>query len=206
VARAHNIWQSAGAESLEIETRVLAGQNDTEIGLEMGLPAATIQAYADIYFAVRDRLHASSYILFQVVGLHPQRTPTPVQLMQATVYHHGPHLIEPWFRYLRDSSAGRDLSSAPGRMAESLDLLVSAHSLPTDPETGGSLVRRLPVVVETSWEFAISVPAARAFRRTTEAIIRGLALPRATPGPFSYGPTTGRGQDREESRNMRKVA
>jgi len=32
-------WQAAGAEGLEVETRILGRQNDAEIGLEMGLSA-----------------------------------------------------------------------------------------------------------------------------------------------------------------------
>ena len=203
VARAHNIWLSAGAEGVEIETRLLGRQNDAEIGLEMGLPAPTVQAYRDIFFHVDDRIDASSYILFQVIGMHPQRTPTPVQLMQASVYHHGPHVIEPWLQYLRDSHGSRDLTSAAGRMAESLDLLVSAHALPADLETGWSLARRLPVVFQTDWKFGISVSAARVFRGTTDALIRDLELPQARLEPFSYAPTTTRCQDGQETHKTR---
>jgi len=206
VAGAHDIWQDAGAVGLEIQTRLLARQTDAEIGLEMGLPTPTVQAYRDIFFHVDDRIDASSYILFQVIGMHPQRTPTPVQLMQASVYHHGACLIEPWLQYLRDSRGSRDLSSAAGRMAESLDLLVSAHALPADSETGKSLARRLPVVVDTDWKFAVSVPAASEFRRTTDALIRGLELPPASLEPFSYAPTTTRCQDGQETHKTRKVA
>lgn len=206
VDQAHNIWLSAGAEALEIETRILAGQNDTEIGLEMGQPAETIQAYADLFYAVRDRLHATSYIQFQVISMHPGRPPTPIQLMQMCAYVHGPHVVEPWLEILRDNRSSLDLSSAAGRIAASIELLVLAHSLPTDPETGGSLLRRLPVVAETQWKFAISVSAARAFRGTTVALIRGLELPQARLEPFSYAPAATRGQDGGESHRTRKVA
>jgi len=206
VDQAHNIWRSAGAEALEIEVRILARQTDVEVGLEMGLPAATIQAYGDLFYAVRDRLHATSYIQFQVISMHPGRPPTPIQLMQMCAYVHGPHVVEPWLEILRDNRSSLDLSSAAGLIAASIELLVLAHSLPTDPETGGSLLRRLPVVAETQWKFAISVSAARAFRRTTDALIRDLELPPATLGPFSYAPTTTRCQDGQETHKTRKVA
>lgn len=206
LAQAHDIWQAAGAERLEVETRILARQTDVEIGLEMALPAPTVQAYRDIFFHVDDRIGASSFIQFQVIKVHPSRPPTPIQLMQMCAYVHGPHVIEPWLEILRDSHGSRDLSSAAGRMAESLDLMVSVHSLPADSDTGGSLLRRLPVVAETQWKFAISVSAARVFRGTTDALIRDLELPRARLEPFSYAPTTTGGQDGEESRKIRKVA
>jgi hypothetical protein len=206
VDQAHDIWQAAGPENLEIETRILARQNDVEIGLEMGLPAPTAQAYRDIFFHVDDRIGASSFIQFQVIKMHPGRPPTPVQLMQMCAYVHGPHAIEPWLDILRDNHGSRDLSSAAGRMAAALDLLVFAHSLPADSETRRSLAGRLPVVLETDWEFAVSVPAAREFRGTTDALMRGLALPRARLEPFSYAPTTTRCQDGQETHKTRKVA
>jgi hypothetical protein len=188
VVRAHDIWQAGGMEELEIQTRILARQNDMEIGLEMDLPSPTVQAYADLFFAVRDRLHATSYIQFQIVGMHPRRPPTAVQLMQMSAYLRGPCLIEPWLTYLRDESKSRDLSTTAGRMAASLDLLLAVHALADDTDTRWSLVKRLPIVMKNEWDFAVSVPAARAFCESTTNIINDLALPGAELEPLSYAP------------------
>lgn len=200
VATAHDIWQHSGMEQLEIQTRILSRQNDIEIGLEMDLPAPTIQAYRDIFFHVDDRINATSYIQFQIIAMHPRRPPTPIQLMQMCVYHHGPHAIEPWLTYLRDDSKSRDLTTTAGRMAASIDLLLSVHSLPDDAETRWSLLKRMPFLLKNEWKFAVSVPAAAAFRKSTHGIIGDLELPRAELAPTSYAPaakSTSRRQARQ---------
>ena len=202
VARAHDIWQAGGTEELEIQTRILARQSDVEIGLEISLPAETVQAYADLFFAVRDRLHAASYVQFQIIKMHPRCPPTVIQLMQMSVFVHGPHVIEPWFQYLQDDKTSSDLTSAAGRMMAAIELFVSAQTLPGDV----SVVKRLPFLLKNERKSAVSVPAAAAFRKTTHAIIGDLGLPRAKLEPFSYAPAAKPSQDRTYQRNNRKAA
>lgn len=206
VAQAHHIWQSAGATRLEVEARILARQNDVEIGLELKQPAATIQAYADLFFDIRSRIDATSYVLFQVIGVHPRRVPTAVQLMQMSSYEHGPLVIDPWFEYLRDGSTSTDLTSAAGRMAASINLLVEAQTLPDDAETQMSLLRRLPSLLRNTWKSATAVTATNAFRRSTDAIIDGLDLPPAALEPCSYAPHATIAVYRTPRRQNRKAA
>jgi hypothetical protein len=206
VVRAHDIWQNGGTEELEIQTRILARQNDKEIGLETGLPPETVQAYGDLFFAVRDRLHAASFVQFQIIGMHPRRPPTLIQLMQMCAFVHGPHMIEPWFQYLQEDSVSRDLTSAADRMTASIELFVSAHTLPDDAETYMSVLKRLPFVFKNERKSAVSVPVTVAFRKSTHAIIVDLELPRVDLQPLSYAPGRKPSPDRTEQRDKRKSA
>lgn len=206
VAQAHRIWQSAGATRLKIEARILARQADVEIGWEMNLPAATIQAYSDLYYDVRSRIESMSYIAFQVIGVHPRRVPTAVQLMRMCSYEHGPLVIGPWFEYLRDGSTSSDLTSTAGRMAASISLLVETQSLPDDDSARMSLLRRLPFLLKNKWKSTTAVTATSAFRKSTDAIIDGLDLPPAELAPYSYAPGATTSADRTPQRKNRKAA
>jgi hypothetical protein len=188
LTQAHDIWQAAGAQRLEVETRILARQNDTAIGLAMDLPPETVQAYADIFYAVRNKIDNRTYIARQVIGLPWQGDRTPVELMQMSAYLHGPHVIEAWLAYLQDVRESPDLKTAAGRMAASLDLFLAVHALPEDAETNLSLVKRLPLILQHEWQFAVSVPAAQSLRTSTTQIVGDVPLPEAELAPFSYAP------------------
>lgn len=188
LARAHEIWQTAGAVRLQIECRVLARQTNTEIGLAMNLPPETVQAYEDLFFNVRDKINASSYITFEVVGVDPTRPPTPVQLMKLCCYHHGPFMVEPWLDYLSNPDAERDVTTEAGRTAASIELLITVHHLPSDPPTIFSILKRYPFILEMGSKSDASVTAQSAFRGSTERVIADLGLETAELGPCSYAP------------------
>lgn len=190
VVQAHDIWKAATRERLEIETRILARQTDTEIGFEMNLPPETVQAWHDLFFHVRDRISATSYVTFQIIGLDPQRPLTPIQLMQLCVLHHGPHLIEPWFEYLKEERKHHGLETPEGRLAASLDLLLAVHSLSDDEKTRWSLVKGIPFLVKNQRDFSKSIAASAAFRKSTAEIISELSFPTVELEPCSYAPTS----------------
>ncbi len=139
-----------------------------EIGLEMDLPAPTVQAYGDSFLTCRDRITAGSYIHFQVIQMHPLRPPTPVQLMQACAYHHGPQLIEPWMEYIQQEHKSLDLDSDGGRLMESLDLLLSVHALPDDIATNRSLIKRLPLILTRAGTFPVLPTAEGNYRQDNQ--------------------------------------
>lgn len=188
VDQARQLWEGLDDRRLEIETRILAKQNDVEIGLQMDLPAATVQAFRDIFFHIDDRLGATSYILFQVVGLQPQLPPSIVTLMKSSAYFHGPAVIDPWLQYLRDGPNAADLTSENGRLAAAIDLFVAAHTLPGDAKTRRSLLRLAPFLLKNGANFPKSVSAAKAFSESTSRVLADLDLPDTVLAPFSYAP------------------
>jgi hypothetical protein len=52
----------------ELEARLLAGAGDAAVGARMGMPAAGVAAYHDVFFAVRPRLAHPHYVLGVVLG------------------------------------------------------------------------------------------------------------------------------------------
>ena len=188
VDQAKQLRERSDDRRLEIEARMLARQNDVEIGLQMDLPAATVQAFRDIFFHVDDRIDATSYILFQVVGLQPQLPPCPVTLMKSSAYSHGPAVIEPWLQYLRDGPNAGDLTSADGRLAATIDLVVAAQAVRDDVKTCRSLAKLAPILLTNGSNFPKSVSAAKAFSESTSRITADLDLPGSVLAPFSYAP------------------
>lgn len=206
LALAQDIWQSAGTRRLEIELRILARQNDTEIGLEMDIPAATSQAYRDIYFDIEDRIDSTSYILHRVIGIRPDHPPAPVQFAKACAYHHGPGIVAPLIVYLTQDNEAADLTSAAGRRTAAIDLLFRVHVLSDSEKTQRSLLKRLPFLVQNTSKFAKSVSAAAAFRKSTSEIMEELGFPYTRLAPISYAPPPKPSRQRRKQLQLSKAA
>ena len=206
MAQAKEIWDARTATRLEIESRILARQNDAEVSLALDLPGETIQAYNHVFFDVRGRIDATCYVLWQVIGVRPRVAYSAIQLMQLSAYRHGPDVINPWLRFLRDEDDGTNLASADGRFAASISLLVATHSLEDDEQTRKSLVKRSPFLLKNEWKFARSVSAERAFRASTEAIAKKLELPSTEVEAHSYAPTAKTDAKPASTQEERKVA
>jgi hypothetical protein len=147
--RARQVWEHSGGERLEIETRILARESDVAIAFEMDLPPSTIQAYRDVFFHVDDRIEATHYILFQVVGLQPATPPPARLLMQASAYMRGPLVIEPWLRFLAGETGADDLTTDAGRLRAEIELHVAVNALPETPETSQKLAELTPMLAES---------------------------------------------------------
>lgn len=186
---ARKLWGAFDGRRLEIETRILARQNDVAIGYELSLPAETVRAFRDLFFHIDDRINASKFILFQVLGMHPWLPPHPVTLMQSSAYFHGPAVIEPWLRFLQEEPGATKLDSENGRLMAKIDFFVAARSLPQDAKTSLSLVKLAPILFNNGSNSSKSVSAASAFSKTTSRITTELDLPTTPLAQFSYAPT-----------------
>lgn len=65
---AASIYQGDPLHRAEVEARILAGQNDTEIGTCLGLRPELVNTYEAVFFEVRSQLRHPSYILHVVLG------------------------------------------------------------------------------------------------------------------------------------------
>ena len=202
---AQRLWESAGAR-LEVETRILARQNDTEIGYEMGLSPAGVQAYRDIFFHVDDRLDATSYILFQVIGIQPGMPPPAVKLMQVSAYTHGPPVIEPWLTYLRGGPGDPDLRSAEGRTHAAIDLFVRSQTLPVDTETSSSWVKTVPFLHENSWNSVAGATVSDVFSQFGARRVAEVTNPAPELPPFAYAPIRGAKRSKSGRHEVREAA
>jgi hypothetical protein len=69
LVEAHSVFTAAEPlRRWELEARLLAGQSDQAIALQMGLSPAGVAAYHSMYFEVRPHLTASLYICCVVIG------------------------------------------------------------------------------------------------------------------------------------------
>ncbi len=134
--------------ALELQCRVLGRQSTAVIAIEMGLTTSLVETYCRMFFDVMTRLGATSYILYQVIGLHPNQPSTAEKLMMAFAYHRGPLLIESWLDFLDHQEEPHDLATEVGRMRESIELLVAAQCLPADAQTSASLLKRSRFILE----------------------------------------------------------
>ena len=80
---AQKLAQEATLRPLEIKARVLARESDRTIAREVGLPVGVVEVFVGLYFDVRERLHAQSWIATRVGGVGLRRPPTtePLCLM-----------------------------------------------------------------------------------------------------------------------------
>lgn len=161
---------SPGRQRLELECRLLARQTDQEIAQAMGLSPEVVATFEGVFYAVRDWLHASGLILFQVIGV-PAATaeggPGIPTLMKLSSYRHGPAVIDAWLKYLdrvANPSAGPlDLGTPDGRAVASIEFFVAAASLPSDEVTNMHLLKAFPLLARISKDSASMQSASRLF-------------------------------------------
>jgi len=179
IAMALKLHQGNPLRKLEIECRILARQTPAVIGRATSLPPSVVKAYGDLFYNVQDKLDASVYIIYAVVGM-PVLGPVPAEtLAMACAYLHGPQVIPAWMDYLVHAHEHHSLTTAEGRSRASIALLVQVYALPSDAKTGWSLVRTYPSLLEISTKPAPAVTVARAY---CEKVARNLdAFPWRAP-------------------------
>jgi hypothetical protein len=202
--RALLIWQS-GADRFELEARILARQTDFGVGLEMVLPPATVQAYADLFYDIRPRISATRYIHYAVLGLQPGVVPSPAQLMHFSAYHHGPLVIEPWLQYLQADNGPYDLTTEEGRLMESISLFVALRSLPDDHALDSSFLRLYPAVGKHELNFPESISASKSFSASCARIASQIDLPDYLLPPYSYRPSKQAPRDGHRKSRQREL-
>jgi hypothetical protein len=107
VAAARSLHDDAGPlRRAELEARLLGRASDDEIAVKMGLTPAAVGVYHDLFFDVRPKLAASTYISLTVLG--PKfydgtlRQDDHELLLKAAGYAYGGHGVDALLDYLRD--------------------------------------------------------------------------------------------------------
>jgi len=167
--------QEAGLRPLEIKGRVLARQTDASIARHLGLPARVVTLFVELYFDVRDRLHARSWIATQVAGIDPRQPPSAESLFLMASYVHGPAVIESWLGYLRDPAGPYDLGTETGRERASIALLVDTHRLRVDAAARLTLTKRLNVIASIPTKSTATPTAGAAVSRNVPTLLARLS-------------------------------
>ena len=157
---AHNIWKEGGDHRLELEARILAGQSDNEIGDNMSIPPNTIRTYLSTFFDVRQRLGSRTYIMKKVLGTDWASSLNPIPgLTHFLAYFGGAAVLEAALPYLWNQGEKLyELTSddeIQDPLATRLDLVLRAHTLPTDQTTG---MRLLSIYAELMRDFETGTP------------------------------------------------
>lgn len=160
---------------LEIRARVLAGQSNRAIARAVGLPVLTVQAYLGLFFDVRKRLKAKSWIRWIAIGLPLDEPPCVESVLLWHCWKRGPSVIEPWFDYLDHQTENHDLSTEIGRQRSSLELMVRARQLPNVTEIRRSLFKKIAYITETLPEIPKSASIAGVFSRNETRILQEIA-------------------------------
>jgi hypothetical protein len=106
VAAAHTYYRKAEPlKKAAIEARLLARQTDAAIADQCGLSAAAVGTYHDLFFNVRDYLHAEIYIYGVAIGLKTfsglNENDVDI-LLKKFGYAHGRLMVDAALRYFRD--------------------------------------------------------------------------------------------------------
>jgi len=117
----------------EVEARLLAAQDDAAIAARVGLPAGVVAAYADLFFDVRPRLRARSYVYHTVLAPLDDLGDGPAdraRLWRFFGYAGGPAVLDAVLDATRGGTA------AGGGLRARVDLLVAALRLPAAGAAG----------------------------------------------------------------------
>ena len=136
---AHFIYVNSGASRVELECRILARESPEEISAHLSVVPRCVEIYSSIFFDVRDRLDAKTYIWKQI--LEPVWAyNTPANLLMSVAYYGGPHLLEAVFDHLTKNIRVSELLR--DGVVDRLALLAQCRQLPQDGPTAHDLVCR----------------------------------------------------------------
>ncbi|QDU21792.1 hypothetical protein [Urbifossiella limnaea] len=97
VRAAHEIWAGDPAVKGELEARLLTDEPLDRVAVRLALPAALVEAYAAVFFAVRPMRAATDWLLTHAVGYSPLRGftgPQPAAAWKLAALAGGPVLLD----------------------------------------------------------------------------------------------------------------
>jgi len=177
-----------GLRPLEIKARLLTGQSDAAIAKAVALPVPTVAAFAALFFDVRERLKATTWITQLAIGLPSQEIPSVQAIMLLHTYHRGPTVIEPWLDYLKHIGENHDLQMEQGRQRASLDLLVDIHQLPEDEQTWKTLQRVCVFALSWPYKTVRNTTVKAAFSQNRAKMVSETAWNGPSESAFSTSP------------------
>jgi hypothetical protein len=121
------LWgEGPPARRIQVEARLLAGEDDRAIAARCGLGPEVVAAYADLFYDIRPRLGITSYVLHQVIGpvVGPEGGPAdPARVLKRLAYSGGPAVLDALLAAAR--------GAGPAGVTGLLGLLLEVVDLPT---------------------------------------------------------------------------
>jgi len=138
---AHGIFQIGGPRSWEMQAWLLTGAEDDEIADRMHIPPATIAAYENLFFNVRDRLSARDWIAHTAIRMFRSQVWTPEicgAVWRRYAYYWGRQGLELVLQVIRPERPPllphdlEDLATDEGRLRLGIRLTVTIDVMPLD--------------------------------------------------------------------------
>jgi len=156
---------------LELKARTLAGQSDDELAFLLGLPRRTVTTFLALFFDVRPRLRAGSWIRHIAIGVPVDQPPSLESLLLLHAWHRGPSVIEPWFDYLDHQEERHDLGTELGLQRAWMEHLIRVQQLPFDAQCLRTLWKLSPFFLAKPPEVVRSTTARTTFLENRARIL-----------------------------------
>jgi hypothetical protein len=154
VYAAHQL-HDGGDRTLEVQARLLTGQDLDGIVRITGVPIDALTAYEALFFNVRDRLHARDWIVAAAIGwwhFDPARGRDTRTVLRAFAYHGGPLVVDAVLPYLLGGRLrlppSSDTSTPEGQLDRVIRAAIELETLPW----GAKVDRRLMQINATLLE------------------------------------------------------
>lgn len=191
---AYELFESMGRKRYEVEARLLAKQTPAEVAHITGLSEDVVQVYEAVFFNVTGSLAAKDWIIGRAIGLGPYMAMTAPEMgrfLKMVAFQAGPVALDALLSTVIDadclftSSNITDLSTAEGRNAARMALLVLAHFSHLRHELVAEMGRIHDLTGRHERENAAERRCADDLLRVTEGLDRPLA-----PAPSHSAPSS----------------
>jgi len=101
---AWQLYQTSSLQRWEVEARLLACEASLDIARKCQLPGAVVEAYHDVYYCVRTRLHARDWVMNLAVGRRARQGLTEADqeiLLKLYALRGGPVVLDSLVHYFR---------------------------------------------------------------------------------------------------------
>jgi hypothetical protein len=94
ISQAFEIAMTGDYPCTRLQARLLTGEPLVETATHVDLPLATVEAYENLFFSVRDRLRARDFIVRRALGWVPGSDPSEEAITRAFAYFGGPVVLD----------------------------------------------------------------------------------------------------------------
>lgn len=124
------------AHRLLLETWILTGTDNDEVGRRVGISPVVVDAYEHLFFNVKDRLDATDFVIARLSHSHRTQLYPRAEVVQRQAYFCGPVVLEAMLEaiggplgFLGGPWPEADLSTPEGRRQVRIQLLLDVETL-----------------------------------------------------------------------------
>ena len=125
----------------ELEARILAGQSDEEIGSRLGVPGSVVEAYESLFFSVREKLHASDWVMCHVIGpkVYERLSEQDIDIIWKLWAYRGGPLVLDGLIATHDAARGENADRLDPKLVRLCAMAIDATVLSASDDDGAAL-------------------------------------------------------------------